>query len=120
MAEEVNLNNNISAKFVFLLDPSCPKLTCATTRIRNPLAGIPRAALMSQVDDFATEHSMHDITPILRKGALVAQDPTAFETLTELDEDEKVALREEITHKWKQPRALYMTIILASVAAAVQ
>lgn len=79
-----------------------------------------RNALMSQVDDFATEHDMHDITPILRKGALVAQDPTAFETLTELDEDEKVALREEITHKWKQPKALYMTIILASVAAAVQ
>lgn len=127
MAEEVNLNNNVSARsvssllFFLALKLLCSKLNFPPkNRIRNPLADIPRDELMAQVDQFAAEVDMVDIAPMLRKGALVAQDPTAFETLTELDEDEKIALREEITHKWKQPFALYLTIVLASVAAAVQ
>ncbi|KAF8891725.1 hypothetical protein BD779DRAFT_1512721, partial [Infundibulicybe gibba] len=51
---------------------------------------------------------------------LVAQDPLAFDTLPLLDEDDKAALRHEITHKWSQPAMLYYLVILCSVAAAVQ
>jgi hypothetical protein len=29
-------------------------------------------------------------------------------------------LREEVTHRWKHPRILYYTIILNSIAAAIQ
>jgi hypothetical protein len=29
-------------------------------------------------------------------------------------------LREEVTHRWKHPWALYFTIILNSIAAAIQ
>lgn len=89
-------------------------------RIKNPLAGIPKAQLLSNVEQFAKERGMSDISDLLKKGALVAQDPASFEKITELDEDEKTALRREVTHKWSQPRMLYLTIILCSIGAAVQ
>ncbi|KAI9836230.1 MAG: hypothetical protein M1819_001567 [Sarea resinae] len=100
--QHVNLNSNVGA------------------RIQNPLAGIPRDTLMAQVDEFARENDMTDIQDLLRKGALIAQDPPAFETLEELDDEERLVLREEVTHKWRQPTALYFTVILCSIGAAVQ
>jgi len=63
---------------------------------------------------------MMDVLVLLKKGALVAQDPPSFETIEELDEDDKVTLRREITHKWSQPRTLYLTVGLCSIGAAVQ
>lgn len=63
---------------------------------------------------------MTDKTALLQKGALVAQDPPAFEQVAELDEVERDALRNEVLHKWRQPRALYFTVILCSIGAAVQ
>ncbi|KAI9898854.1 hypothetical protein N3K66_005315 [Trichothecium roseum] len=88
---------------------------------RNPLHGIPRARLLADVERFQRDKGLPDeALPALRKGALVAQHPSRFEELAELDEGEKEALREETTRRWKQPRPLYLTIILSSVAAAVQ
>jgi hypothetical protein len=89
-------------------------------RIANPLAGIPRKDLLSQVDAFAQQYNLGHILPVLRKGALVAQNPPEFETIAELTDEERTALRNEVDHKWRQPRALYFTIILCSVGAAVQ
>ena len=63
---------------------------------------------------------MQDMVPLLKKGALVAQDPPAFEQIAELDEVERDALRNEVLHKWRQPGALYFTVILCSIGAAVQ
>jgi hypothetical protein len=96
------------------------QLTLPSSRIKNPLAGISKAQLLSDVEHFAKEREMTDISDLLKKGALVAQDPPSFETINELDEDDKIALRREITHKWSQPRVLYLTVILCSIGAAVQ
>ena len=63
---------------------------------------------------------MSDLTPLLRKGALVAQDPPAFEQIEDLEDVERDALRNEVLHKWRQPKALYFTVILCSIGAAVQ
>lgn len=63
---------------------------------------------------------MQDMIPLLQKGALVAQNPPAFEQIAELDEVERDALRNEVLHKWRQPFALYFTVILCSIGAAVQ
>lgn len=63
---------------------------------------------------------MDEHIPLLQKGALVAQDPPAFESIEELDDHERDALRNEVLHKWRQPVALYFTVILCSVGAAVQ
>ncbi|KAI9878143.1 MAG: hypothetical protein M1830_001789 [Pleopsidium flavum] len=101
-SQSVNLNRNLTAK------------------IQNPLAGIPRETLFRNVDDFARELEMPEIIPLMRKGALVAQDPPAFESIEDLDNTEREALRNEVLHKWRQPRALYITVILCSIGAAVQ
>lgn len=43
----------------------------------------------------------------------------SFERL-DLSEDEKEALRVEVSHKWKHPMKLYVTIVVCSIGAAVQ
>ena len=63
---------------------------------------------------------MSDHVALLQRGALVAQDPPAFEQISELEEHERDALRNEVLHKWRQPWSLYFTVILCSVGAAVQ
>jgi hypothetical protein len=60
------------------------------------------------------------MVPILIKGALVAQSPAGIDEITELNDEDRRILREEVTHKWKHPRILYLTIVLNSIAAAIQ
>ncbi|ORX97175.1 MFS transporter [Clohesyomyces aquaticus] len=88
--------------------------------IRNPLIGIPKDQLLADVDAFAKENSLEDIIPLLQKGALVAQSPLGIDEIEELDEADRLAIREEKTNRWKQTRTLYVTIILNSIAAAIQ
>lgn len=88
--------------------------------IENCLAGISRDQLVLDVENFATDHGLQEILPILQRAALVAQKPEEFETIADLSEEERQHLRSEKTHKWKHPWALYYTIILNSIAAAVQ
>lgn len=75
---------------------------------------------MADVEEFAREKDLNDILPLLQRGALAAQNPTAFEHLSGLLPDEREALEVEVTHKWRQPKMLYFTIILCSIGAAVQ
>ncbi|KAL2019370.1 hypothetical protein VTK56DRAFT_9750 [Thermocarpiscus australiensis] len=103
--EHVDLNRNLEA------------------RIRNPLEGIPRDELMRRVESFAEEKGLTEHISLLRKGALVAQDPNNFEDITgpeALDEAEKTALRNEVEHKWRLPAKLFLTIATCSIGAAVQ
>jgi hypothetical protein len=51
---------------------------------------------------------------------LVAQSPLHIDSIHELDDEDRRVLHEEVTHRWKQPRTLYFTIILNSIAAAIQ
>lgn len=89
-------------------------------RIHNPLVDISREQLIADVKRFAKEHQLEDVEPLLLKGAIVAQSPALFEELEVLDEADRTVIREEITHRFKLPRTLYFTIILNSVAAAIQ
>ncbi|KAJ6044292.1 uncharacterized protein N7446_002488 [Penicillium canescens] len=100
--QQVDLHNNVSAK------------------IKNPLADLTKSQVLRDVEEFAQEFNVTDILPELQKGALVARSPTEFESVPDLTETELTALRDETLHKWRQPRALYFTIILCSVGAAVQ
>jgi hypothetical protein len=81
---------------------------------------IPKHQLIADVRDFAKEHGLEDVEPLLLKGALFAQSPTHFEEIEELEEADRVAIREEFSNRFKLPRMLYFTIILNSVAAAIQ
>ncbi|KAJ5914405.1 Major facilitator superfamily domain general substrate transporter [Penicillium tannophilum] len=100
--EKVSLQNNVSA------------------RIKNPLADLTTEQVLRDVEEFAQEHQLSHILPELRKGALVARDPAEVESVPGLTEVELGALRDEVLHRWRQPWALYFTIILCSVGAAVQ
>lgn len=98
---------------------SC-SFTLTKTRISNPLADIPYDTLMRDVEQFAQEKELTDMVDLLKKGALVAQDPTRFEQIETLTDVEREELRLEHEHKWRHPLALYVTIIICSVGAAVQ
>lgn len=89
-------------------------------RIQNPLADIPDDLLMRDVEDFAQEKGLTDVVDLLKKGARVAKDPANFDSIEELTEEERNALRYEGDHKWSHPLALYLTIIICSIGAAVQ
>ena len=72
-----------------------------TGEIKNPLVGIPKDQLMADVDEFARKYGFDSETelPLLRKGALVAQSPADFENMPELNDDDRNALRRDITHR---------------------
>ncbi|KAI0778880.1 hypothetical protein BD413DRAFT_464840 [Trametes elegans] len=91
-----------------------------SAKLANPLTGIPHDQLVQDAADFAKLHGLDRFEQEFRKGALVAQDPAAFETLADLDEDDKAVLRRESTHRWAQPKQLYYLVILCSLSAAVQ
>lgn len=81
---------------------------------------MPHNELIADVENFAKEHNLVEITPLLIRGAQIAKDPPNFEAVEGITEPEKEAIRNEVLHKWRQPKALYFTIILCSIGAAVQ
>ncbi|KAH8426911.1 uncharacterized protein LDX57_004635 [Aspergillus melleus] len=100
--EHINLNQNTSAK------------------IKNPLADLSPEEVLHDVEEFAHEYQLTDILPDLKKGALIARDPDNYESVPEMSAADLAAIDNEVTHKWRQPVALYFTIILCSIGAAVQ
>ncbi|KAK8086853.1 hypothetical protein PG994_001827 [Apiospora phragmitis] len=92
-------------------------------KISNPLAGIPRGELLANVTKLAEEQGLTEHLHVIRQGALVAQDSLNFEAIDgeyALDQTQKDALYQEILHKWRVPKLLYLTIITCSIGAAVQ
>ncbi|KAF5361194.1 hypothetical protein D9758_009026 [Tetrapyrgos nigripes] len=89
-------------------------------KIQNPLYGIPKEKLLHQVEEFTREKGLDEHVAVFKKGALIAQNQKDFENMAELDESDKAILRREVTHRWDQPKDLYFTVILCSIAAAVQ
>lgn len=75
---------------------------------------------MRDVEDFAHEKDLVEIVDLLKKGAMVAQNPHRASEIQALSEDERAALHKERSHRWSHPTALYFTIILCSIGAAVQ
>ncbi|KAI0737526.1 hypothetical protein C8Q80DRAFT_1115079 [Daedaleopsis nitida] len=94
--------------------------TKANIKLANPLAGIPHDQLMEDAAVFAKSHGLGHLEDEFKKGALVAQDPTLFESLPQLSEEDKAILRRELTNRWDQPLQLYYLVILCSLSAAVQ
>ncbi|KAL0932457.1 hexose transporter [Colletotrichum truncatum] len=92
-------------------------------KIKNPLEGIGYEQLMHDVEVFCQEKGLQDEIALFRKGALIAQDPTNYQNIggTEaLAPDEIQALRDEVEHKWRMPKKLFLTIATCSIGAAVQ
>ncbi len=90
------------------------------TKLENPLAKLVHKQLLADAADFARSHELGEYTETIQKGALLAQDPAAFETLPMLTEEDRRMLRREYTHKWDQPKTLYYLVVVCAIAAAVQ
>ena len=75
---------------------------------------------MRDVREFARAKGLDEYLSLLKKGAQIAKDPRCFEVVRGITEPEKQALFNEENHRFKQPVALYATIIICSVGAAVQ
>ncbi|KAJ7761249.1 hypothetical protein DFH07DRAFT_740344 [Mycena maculata] len=91
-----------------------------TYRIINPLKNISKAILCQQAAQFCVEYGFQDHKQLFQMAALVAQNPDEFEELEELSDEERFCLRREITHKWHLPAALYYTVFITSLGAAIQ
>jgi len=53
-------------------------LSNADVKLSNPLRGVPHDRLMADVEIFAQERGLTHLLPELKKGALVAQDPSCM------------------------------------------
>ncbi|KAJ7447846.1 hypothetical protein FB451DRAFT_1103358 [Mycena latifolia] len=89
-------------------------------KITNPLKNIPKTALLARATQFCDEHGFQEHRALFLKAALVAQDPEGFEEMAELSAEDRDHLRREITHKWHLPSALYYTVFITSLGAAIQ
>ncbi|GLB37270.1 putative sugar (and other) transporter [Lyophyllum shimeji] len=98
-------------------DPSTENINA---KLANPLAGLSHDKLIADGEAFAKSHNLGHLSALFQKGALVAQDPLAFDSLPLLTNEDKEVLRHEIANKWDQPKMLYYLVILCSLAAAVQ
>ncbi|PHH83064.1 hypothetical protein CDD82_3722 [Ophiocordyceps australis] len=104
-AELVDMNQNLEA------------------RIRNPLEGIDRQQLMHNVEVFAQQRGLQDHVNMLKKGALVAQNPAEAHAISgpeKLTPEELSVLEIEAKHRWRMPMRLFLTIATCSIGAAVQ
>lgn len=91
-------------------------------KIANPLASLSHAELAAKGEEYVRLHNIGDDEDIraFRLGAILAQDPNRWSGVEGLTAEEKATLEREISHKWSQPRLLYLVIILCSTCAAVQ
>ncbi|KAG1744559.1 uncharacterized protein EDB91DRAFT_1123024 [Suillus paluster] len=102
------------------MDAETRAIANADAKLSNPLHGIPYDRLMAEVEIFAQERGLTHLLPELKKGALVAQDPTCHTRLDMFTDEDQRILTEEVTNKWKQTPMLYYMVVMSSLAAAVQ
>lgn len=92
-------------------------------KLTNPLEGFSEEDVLRDVDQFVDEKGLEQYREEFRRGALLArvfQQPTGFETVTAISEEERDILRMEVTNRWKQPFQLYFLAVLCAGSAIVQ
>jgi len=94
----------------------------AREKLANPLAGYPQEDLRRQGAQYARLNDMVDVEDVraFEIGAVLAQEPGAFQDMMELTEEERAVLQGEVSSRWSQPKALYLVVILCSTCAALQ
>ena len=120
MSEDKSVVRKDSASYEYSKEVKHIDNANVNVKLANPLSGIPHDQLMADAAQFAEDHGLGHLKEEFQKGALVAQDPAAFESLPLLDDEDRNVLRREMTHRWSHPLQLYYLVILCSMAAAVQ
>lgn len=88
--------------------------------IENPLSHVTPEQLQRDVRSFVRSTGLEEYQELFEKGARIAKDPRYFEAIAGVTKEEKQALRDEKSRRFRQPLALYLTIIICSIGAAVQ
>lgn len=93
-------------------------------RLANPLQGYTYNELQKMGRAYAHENALADPDDLraFEIGACLAREPTYLKHAARLGvtEEELVVLEKELTHRWAQPRLLYLVVVLCSICAAVQ
>jgi hypothetical protein len=92
-------------------------------KLTNPFEGWSEDDVLRDADGFVDEKGLGEYREEFRRGALLArvfQQPTGFETVKAISEDERDILRQEVTHRWRQPFQLYFLAVLCAGSAIVQ
>ncbi|KAL8773575.1 MAG: hypothetical protein Q9209_001680 [Squamulea sp. 1 TL-2023] len=88
--------------------------------IENPLSHLTPQQLEKDVRAFARLKGLDENLELLQRGAQIAKDPQFYESIPGVTGTEIKALRDERYRRFRQPRALYLTIVICSIGAAVQ
>lgn len=101
-------------------DTATRRQSVAGNIVHNPLARASKEAVVADARAFAELNGMTDEAALFGRAALVARDPTKFESINDLTEEERAALIYERDHKWHGPTMLWYSIALCAVGAATQ
>ena len=88
--------------------------------VQAALANRSKEELLQGASTFARQHNLSEHTTDFERAALAAQKPDEFEAIPELLASDRDQLVTERDHRWKHPKALYITILMNSISAAVQ
>ena len=90
--------------------------------LERPLAGKPYEVLRRMGREYAIKNQLGEDEDIraFEIGACLAQDPNKYDRVPGIQPDELEVLQKEITHRWSQPKLMYLIIVLCSTCAAVQ
>ncbi|CAO1630928.1 unnamed protein product [Sympodiomycopsis kandeliae] len=89
-------------------------------RLANPLKGFSQDEVIQRGRAFAAQAGVPEKADLFAKGAVLARDPLMYETLPLLDDDDRAALKREETHRWDQPKMMYLLVACCSLSAVVQ
>lgn len=87
----------------------------ASARMENPLAGFSPEQVTRLAEEFCAKHGFTDEEDqrVFKLGAAIAGNDFQWDTIDGLRDDEKVALRTEVDHKWRaNPKKLYGVIVV--------
>lgn len=109
------------------IDEKTRHMQLVNAKLANPLMGMSKMEILTEVEAFAKDHGLDEFTDTLKKGALVAANPTGnyllstrigltsfgadFESIEELNDEDRNVLRREITHKWSQPKVRRASVL---------
>ena len=77
---------------------------------------------MDMGKNYAMKHQIGDKEDIraFQMGACLAQEPSKYNSVEGLTQEELAILHKEYTNRWSQPKLMYIVILLCSTCAAVQ
>ncbi|KAF9737317.1 hypothetical protein PMIN03_004893 [Paraphaeosphaeria minitans] len=103
-----------------LVEQTNRRASVALNIVQNPLQRVSPQAAVADARAFAESNGLSEHASLFGRAALVARDPARFETLAELDEEDRNALIYERDHKWHGPKMLWYSIGLCAIGAATQ